>query len=425
MARFLPTFVLFVAMLIAGAVEGAPVRVSQIDDMIDDGVSPAQVIEMMREYGVGFRMSNSVERRLKSYGFTEDQIQTVKNIIDGTDVPPAPPEAPAEGPGEGEPGAPMPGEVEPGLPGVPGGLPGAQPGADNGGGEFGVGWAMPEAFHPQEKLRVERAVAAALGYERHELSRVTLYCNARRARRLVPMLRELEAKLIATFPKSLVNACDPRSTHIVIVDGASEWNNWVDACFASYEKDGITYSFGPEANSTERLKAGSGYMLPHLAAVHADKISNDEMVARFAAYDVGHLMMNVAAGSGGPDGLVTGFGGFTEAMVFGTPSVTVYSYVERDNQEQMQSWLQTVQQRFRNREITTAHHVWNYSTDEMVSHQYAEAWSLVTTLCQAPEKFAAAVLLVKQGKSMAEAVEEVYGLDERKLLEAWFRYVNQ
>lgn len=417
MVRMLSAFVLLVAMLIAGAADSAPIRVSQIDDLIDDGASPAQVIEMMREHGVGFRMSNSVERRLKSYGFTEDQIQTVRNIIDGTDVPPAP----AEGPGEGEP---MPG-VEPGeVPGEPGerpvGVPGAQPGA----GEFGVGWAMPAAFHPQEKLRVERAVAAALGYQRHELSRVTLYCNDRRARRLVPMLRELEARLIAMFPKSLVNACDPRSAHIVIVDGDSEWNSWVDACFASYEKDGITFNFGPEGDAIPKLKAGSGYMLPHLAAVNATKIGNDEMVARFAAYDVGHLMMTPAAGREGPDSLVTGFGDFTEALVFGNPSVKVYSYVERD-QEQMQGWLQTVQQRFSNREITTAHHVWRYTTAEMVSYQYAEAWSLVTTLCQAPEKFAAAVLLVQQGMSMAQAVEEVYGLDERKLLEAWFRFVNQ
>jgi len=271
---------------------------------------------------------------------------------------------------------------------------------------------------------VVRAVAASLGYQRIELSRVTLYCNERRARRLGPMLAELEKKLIATFPKSLVNACDPRSAHIVIVDGATEWNNWVDACFASYAQDGIEYSFGPGGLDKDRLKQGSGYMLPHLAAVNAGKLADDELVGRFAAYDVGHLMM-IPASNGGPSSLITGFGDFTETLAFGNPTVTVYSYVEREAERANMSWLQIVQQRFKEGKIKSAHHVWNYTTAEMVMHEYAEAWSLVTTLAMAPDKFAAAVRLKQLGKSMPEAIEEAYGLDERRLLEAWFKFVNQ
>lgn len=411
MARWTYTCLLVLTLVVsvwAGAsAEAAPIRVSQIDGMIDDGASPAQIIELMREHGVGFRMTSTTERRLKSYGFTDEQIETVKRIIDGTDVPPAPaPGADGEPGGDGEGGA-DPAPAEAGRPG-----------------EFAVGYPLPAEFHESEKARVVRAVAAALGYKRIELSRVTLYCSERRARRLVPMLQELEKKLISTFPKSLANACDPRSAHIVIVDGDSEWNNWVDACFASYEQDGIQYSFGPGGTDKDRLKKGQGYMLPHLAAVHADKMPSEEMIGRFAAYDVGHLMM-IPASNGGPSSLITGFGDFTETIAFGNPSVTVYSYVEREAERAEMSWLQIVQQRFKNGDIKTAHHVWRYTTAEMVMHEYAEAWSLVTTLAQAPDKFAAAVLLKQGGKTMPEAIEEAYGMDDRQLTEAWFKFVNQ
>lgn len=411
MARWTYLFLLLTTLLIAGAVDAAPMRMSQINSMIDGGASPAQVIESMREHGVGFRMTSTAERRLKSYGFSDEQIATVKRIIDGTDVPPQ-----RDGVGEGEGG-------EGAQPPVPG-----QPFQDRANapvdGEFPVGYVFPDDFHAAEKYRVERAVADSLGYRRIELSRVTIYCSDRRARRLVPMLQELEKKLIDTFPDSLSNASDPRSAHIVIVDGAAEWGRWIDACFKSYEQDGIDYSFGPGIDRNKHLKAGPGYMLPHLAAVHADKLPNDELVGRFAAYDVGHLMM-VPASAGGPSSLITGFGDFAEALAFGNPSVTVYSYVEREGEAATMSWLQIVQQRFKDGQIRSAHRVWSYTTAEMVLHEYAEAWSLVTTLAQAPDKFAKAVRLKQMGATMPEAIEQAYELDDRKLTEAWFKFVNQ
>ena len=211
----------------------------------------------------------------------------------------------------------------------------------------------------------------------------------------------------------------------MIVDGDSAWRNWVTACFDSYEEDRIRYDFGGGDDPRPRMIQGSGYMLPACAATHADKQSGDEAVARYAAFAVGYLMMQQAGGSDQPDGLRTGFGDLAETMAFGNPSVMLVSYEDREL-EQQGDWASVVRQRFREKKITDPVRPWNYGTDSMSPAQYAECWSLVSTLAAAPDKFAEAVRTVREtDTSMPQAVRDAYEIDNDKILEAWFRFANQ
>ncbi|MEO0474665.1 MAG: hypothetical protein AAF085_01665 [Planctomycetota bacterium] len=392
------------AMLFAGLNESAfaddrPVKMSEIARLIEDK-SPQEVLEVLAERGVGFRFSKTAESRLEKYGFTEDQIDIVRRLAAGEKVDlNAEAEKPAEGEAEGEE------EV-----------------AED---DFPVGFPDGDGWHNAEQARIERAMlAAGLGYDRIELTRATLYASDARARKLVPLMKKLEGMLIKRFPTSISNASSPKSAHIVIVDGASEWGNWVDALVDSYAKDGIRFSFGPEGDPKDRLKRGNGFLLPAVACAKADSRS-DENIARFATYSQGHLMMARAGGKDQADGLTTGFGDLAEEMAMKTPSVMIYSYEERDlNQEG--GWAQVVKKLFKEKKITNVTAPWGYETSSMKPVNYAECWSLVSMLSSDPDKFAKAVRMVREeGKSMNVAVNEVYGMEDRKLLEAWYKYANQ
>ena len=399
--------VLALAVSVPAMADDKPVAMSEVGRLIDQDQTPQDILAVMAERGVGFRVSKTAVKRLEKWGFTEAQIELVRKIAAGEKVDLDSEPGHAEGEGEGE-GA---GEAD---------------GAGDAKDAFGVGYPNPDDFHAAEQKRIERAIKnAGLGYKRIELTRCTIYCSERRVRALVPMLKKLEADLIAKFPDSVSNACSPKSAHIVVVDGVSEWRNWVQSCFDSYEKDGIRYSFGPEADPRPQLIAGGGYMLPYATATHADKLGNNEAVARNVAYSLGHLMMGQAGGAGQPDGLQTGFGDLAEAMAHGTPSVMVYSYEKRELEGE-DAWKRTVAQLFKDKKIKGPAAPWTYETSTMKPEHYAEAWSLVSTLAEAPEKFAEAVGMVRnKEKPMADAVRKSYGMDDRKLMGIWHKWVNR
>lgn len=390
------------------AADDKPVAMSEVGRMLDKDQTPQDVVAAMAARGVSFRMSKTAQRRLEKWGFTEAQIELIKKIAAGEKVQlEGKPDEPApDGDADGDGDADVVGEED-------------KP--------FEVGYPNADHWHKAEQARIERAIkAAGLGYKRIELTRCTLYCSDSRARTLVPMLRKLEADLIKRFPESIPNASSPQSAHIVIVDGDSAWRNWVTACFDSYEEDGIRFRFGPEDDPRPQLIAGSGYMLPSLSVTHADKKPSEEAISRFAAFSVGYLMMEKAGGGAKqPDGLKTGFGDLAEAMAHRTPSVMLYSYEERDLGE-AESWKGLVAQRFKDKKIKSVTAPWSYDTSDMDIADYAACWSLVSTLAAAPDKFAEAVALVREeDKKMGTAVSEVYKLEDRKLLEAWYRFVSQ
>ena len=393
---------LLVAPQLAEAANDKPIKLSEVSTLIDAGVEPAAVLKVMAKRGVGFRISSSASRRLKEWGFTDEHLDLIERMSKGEKVD-------------------LDAKPEPA-----GGDDAKDEGGAEAAGDFPVGYPHPQGWHAAEKNRIERAMqAAGLGYKRIEFGRVSLYCNARRAGQLTPMLKNLEKQLTATFPASISNACAPQSAHIILVDGDSEWNNWVDAFFDSYEKDGIRFSFGPEVDARTQIKNGGGSYMPTVAMTNAGKMKNDEAVGRFAAYATGHLMMQMAAGMKQPHGLRTGFANYAEAVAYKTPSVLVYSYEKRDL-GQGNAWKNSVLQRFNNKEITKISKPWNYSTSDMKFEHYAECWSYVSTLAAAPDKFAKAVGIVREGKSgMFDAVNETYGMKEIDMLKTWYKFVSK
>lgn len=380
----------------AVAFNDRPVKMSEVARLVDDQ-PPQDILVVMAERGVGFRITSSAEGRLKKYGFTEDQIDLIRKIAAGEEV-----DLDAE---SAEDNAAVGDVVD----------------AD----ELKVGFPDPDHWHGAEQKRIERAMKnAGLGYKRIELTRATLYCNDARARKLVPILKKLEADLIKRFPQTISNASAPKSAHIIIVDGESEWGNWVDALMDSYAKDGMNFRFGNEEDPRAHLKRGNGFLLPACANAKVGTRS-DENVARFATYSLGHLMMARAGGKDQPKGLTTGFGDLAEEMAMRTPSVMIYSYEERDL-KQDGGWKQVVKNLFKEKKINNVTAPWGYTTDTMKPEHYAECWSLVSMLSQAPDKFAEAVKIVReQGKPMNVALNDVYGMEDRRLLETWYKYANQ
>lgn len=383
---------------LAIAADDKPVKMSEVARLINDQ-SPQDVLEAMAERGVGFRASKSSESRLKKYGFTEDQIELIRKIAAGEKV-----------------------DLDAGPADVPG--DDAADNADNAE-VFKVGFPDPEHWHISEQARIERAVKnAGLGYKRIELTRATLYCSASRAKKLTPLLKKLESSLIRRFPASIASASSPKSAHIVIVEGESEWNNWVDALLDSYEKDGMNFSFGPEADARTQLKQGTGFLLPACACAKVGTRS-DESIARFSTYSLGHLMMARAGGKDQPKGLTTGFGDLAEEMAMGTPSVMIYSYEKRDL-KQGGGWKDVVKKLFQEKKITNATAPWGYETASMKPENYAECWSMVSMLSTAPQMFAKAVKMVREeDKPMNVAVNEVYGKQDLEILKAWSKFANQ
>ena len=380
---------------LASAADDKPVKMSEVARLVKDQ-STQEVLEVMAKRGVDFRVSKSSESRLKKYGFAEDQIDIIRKIAAGEKV-----DLDA-GPADADGGDEAVEDVE----------------------EFKVGFPDPEHWHIAEQARIERAIKnAGLGYQRIELTRATLYCNATRARKLAPLLKKLESSLIRRFPASISNASSPKSAHIVIVEGESEWNNWVDALLASYKKDGMTFNFGPGDDAGTQLKQGTGFLLPACACAKVGTRS-DENISRFSTYSLGHLMMARAGGKGQGVGLTTGFGDLAEEMAMGTPSVMIYSYEKRDL-KQDGGWKDVVKKLFQEKKITNATAPWGYETASMKPENYAECWSMVSMLSTAPDLFAKAVRMVREdGKSMNVAVNEVYGKQDLEILKAWQKFAN-
>jgi len=390
---------LMLSIACADAAMGAndkPVKMSELARLVKDQ-SPQEVLAVLAERGVDFRVTSTAEARLEKYGFSEDQIALIRKLAAGENIDLSGGDD-AEANEDADPG-----EAE----------------------DLEVGFPDPEHWHKSEQARIERAIKnAGLGYERMELTRVTLYCNAARAGKLVPLLRNLEAALIKRFPALISSASSPKSAHIVIVDGTSQWSNWVDALMDSYEKDRMKFNFGPEGDARSHLKKTSGFFLPACASAQAD-LRSDENVARFSTYALGHLMMARAGGKEQPAGLTTGFGDLAEATAMGTPSVMIYSYEKRDLKQEG-GWKQVVKNLFEAKKIDNVTAPWGYKTDSMVPENYAECWSMVSTLAEAPDKFAEAVRMVREDKTfMNVAVDEVYGMGEKDLLKAWYKWVSQ
>ena len=82
-----PCLLLLLVCLVAAADE--PVKLSDINEMHRKRVQVQDILLTMSERGVGFRMTASAQRKLKSWDFTDEDIEHVRGIMAGKKyVPP-------------------------------------------------------------------------------------------------------------------------------------------------------------------------------------------------------------------------------------------------------------------------------------------------------------------------------------------------
>ena len=94
-------------------------------------------------------------------------------------------------------------------------------------------------------------------------------------------------------------------------------------------------------------------------------------------------------------------------------------YIGRGNQD----WGLLVKQRIATRQETPLDKLLQMHHTGMLLPHYAEGWTLVGLLNKQPGKFGKLLLEIRTGHSDLEAIEKVYGWDEKKLTKEWRAYV--
>ncbi len=79
-----------------------------------------------------------------------------------------------------------------------------------------------------------------------------------------------------------------------------------------------------------------------------------------------------------------------------------------------EAWRDLVRQRMAKNRATPPADLLKMGTSDMSQPQYAEAWTLVELLNRQPVKFGKVLLAMRKGTSEMEAIEEVYGWDEKR-----------
>jgi hypothetical protein len=125
--------------------------------------------------------------------------------------------------------------------------------------------------------------------------------------------------------------------------------------------------------------------------------------------------------------LSTGFANCCESLLFESPNVMLFSNSyhneDRDLGNDPRAWLHLVQDRMRTKKATGVRALLGMDTSTMLLPHYAEAWTLAGVLARQPEKFGKLLLALRQEKDALKAIEQVYGWDEKKLEEQWYKEV--
>ena len=154
----------------------------------------------------------------------------------------------------------------------------------------------------------------------------------------------------------------------------------------------------------------------HIDGLHRDVVAG---VGGMYVLQLGNLRRR------GP--LQTGFMNDAETAVFGAPAIMfsaiIYGEQTRYPGGDHQDWGQLVRRRMVDHQATPPGELLQMDTFRMSQPHYAEAWTLVSLLNRQPAKFGKLLLAMRRGVSEAEAVEKVYGWDEKKLASQWRAFV--
>jgi hypothetical protein len=365
---------------VAGA-DGKDTRLTltDIERLRQQRITPEQVLENVAEQGRGFEVTAEVAGQLRNLGFGPAQIEAIKESSSDPLVP-------------------------------------------------GKRLASKDERRNQVLKQIKQVAAkSGVAIEPIESQRVTLWAAKDMQPIYLPDVQKLEKYFHTKFAEPIRSGLDKRSTHLVLLKNHAEYEAW---CRAMFDLFGEQFAIKGNPDYREEILKLSVFGSWYFSAISVGELPSDRARAHrnVATSEAGMYMSQLGAAQGckfGP--LQAGFVNCVEAALCGSPSymsVTIdYHHETQIPSRERQAWSLLVQQRIATHQATPLGDLLQLDTSKMSQAQYAEAWMLVGLLTAQPAKYGELLTMMRKGGSEREAIEKVYGWDEKKLTAEWRAYV--
>ena len=310
----------------------------------------------------------------------------------------------------------------------------------------------------QRKLIFEQmkrvAARSGTGIEPAESQHVTLWASQTLRAAYLPDVERTEKLFRTKFAEPIRSGLDKRSAHVILLKSRAEYAAWCRAMFDLYperfeDKDnpGASRHFREEV-----IKDPGGFCRRDFFAICVGDLpvyyAHHCVVAAVANLYYAQLVNRVRrAGvpqTGFPDGevtatgvkplvtyrspLQTGFINGAETAVLGAPffSFTGIKYGQESGDPAagfLLAWPDLVRQRIATNRATPLGKLLQMEPGGMSQANYAEGWTLAGLLSKQPTKFGKLLLELRTSSSELEAIEKIYGWNEKKLTQEWRKYV--
>jgi hypothetical protein len=342
-----------------------------------------EVAETLAERGRAFEVTTAVAGQLRRLGFTATQIEAVREAADEPLV---------------------------------------------------AGKSLSSFEWQRDQIREEMKQVVAkskLDIEPVESQHATLWAAKYLQHKCLADVQKVEKFFHTRCAEPIRSGLDKRTTHIILLKDHAEYEAWWRAMFALFgEQFEEEDNPGANAHFREEVLKRSAFYSNDFAVVCVAGLSADQMHRSVVAGVAGMYSMQLARPQRRQrelGALETGFINWIEAAVFGYPRVVfgaiVYHQETRFPANSAQAWGLLVRQRMARNGATPLAELLEMDHSKMSEAHYAEAWTLVELLASQRGKFGKLLLATREGASGLEAVEKVYGWDERKLSKEWRAHV--
>lgn len=365
-----------------------PLSMRDIARMHHERVAVDTIVERVTEQGVSFTVTPGIEKQLVRLGFQSEQIDAIRQASE-----------------------PRPKEAQ--------NAPAIEPGKELPSGEE----ERKKVLDQVTKITKLSGANVQPAATRH----LTLWAAKDDQVRFLPDIKKIESFLESKCTEPLRSGLDKRAAHLILLKTRYDYEKWVNAMFEvmphEFELPGAP---GGNADLKAAMLKWSGYYSRNFAVLCMAE-QEEEWLHRLAAADVGYMNFVQQVEPGRHDPLSTGFANCCESLLFESPNVMLFSNSyhneDRDLGNDPRAWLHLVQDRMRTKKATGVRALLGMDTSTMLLPHYAEAWTLAGVLARQPEKFGKLLLALRQEKDALKAIEQVYGWDEKKLEEQWYKEV--
>ncbi len=380
----------------------SPLTLDDIRKLRQQQKAHDEIVKLAAERGLAFDVQGSELVQLTRMRFTREQIDALRearaNGPTGA-APAADPAAANEKPGDAKPR-----EENPDAP---------------------LGPRKPEAWQVMNEQVVKEIIQlSGVGVKPWPAGSFTIVASEPVAREHMADANRLQTMLARAYGGVFKSGLDRRSANIVLLETQYDYDRFIDAMFAVYEKRGARFD-GPDPK--RMAKESASFSTGTMAIINLAKIQRGKSSRTAVAYQIGCMMMKQLSEGRASDGMVTGFGNVCEVLLYDQPAFTTISYEPRAVNA-TNSWANEVRTLIRENRLGRPRDVLqSYTTSTMQMPNYAEAWSLMTVLSQEREKFEPLIVAVRDapaGTPTMNLVEQVYKVDEAKLRDVWIRFAQ-